>query len=142
MIFKPFWIFDLLSYKEKKDVKKFSRIFKSKNFLILPKYAYFEFRRAEPTKITSTNLNQDHITYENLPHCGLASLASCVRIVKNHTTLFVVILIIRCHMRHPSSCHNWGQKVYPFKCCNHLHNICLYPFIYIITFWINTVCNP
>ena len=29
LIFKPFWIFDLLSYKEKKDVKKFSRIFKS-----------------------------------------------------------------------------------------------------------------
>ena len=78
-----------MSYNEKKDVKKFSRIFKSKNFLILPKYAYFEFRRAEPTKTTSTNLNQDHITYENIPHYGLASLASCVRIDNNHTLLLV-----------------------------------------------------
>ena len=46
----------------KKDVKIFSRIFKSKNFLIVPKYAYFEFKRAQPGT-APVDLNQDHIAY-------------------------------------------------------------------------------
>ena len=46
-------------------MQKFSGTFKSKNFLILPKYAYFEFKRAEPgtAPVIISTKSQNHITY-------------------------------------------------------------------------------